>query len=92
LAIILDVFSKEVIAWNISVRHNKELITSTPNWMLKKRKTIEILYSDQDSEYRSTRTLLCKISGYLYAKQMKCARRAIKHLKNLVEWLVMWKG
>lgn len=30
------------------------------------------------------KTLLCKISGYLHAKQMKRARRAIKHLKTIV--------
>lgn len=32
----------------------------------------------------TTKTLLRKISGYLHAKQMKRARRAIKHLKTIV--------
>ena len=31
-----------------------------------------------------TKTLLRKISGYLHAKQMKRARRSIKHLKTIV--------
>ena len=32
----------------------------------------------------TTKTLLCKISGYLHAKQMKRARKAIKHLRTIV--------
>jgi transposase InsO family protein len=54
LATILDAFTREVIAWNISSRHNKELITHTLLSAIDKReKPPEIFHSDQGSEYRS---------------------------------------
>ena len=69
LATILDAFSREVIAWNISVRHNKELITSTLIDALNKReKTPEIFHSDQGSEYRSN-----QLTEILRSKNIKAS-------------------
>ena len=54
LATILDAFTRELIAWNISLRHNKELITTTLiNAIAKRNKSPTIFHSDQGSEYRS---------------------------------------
>ena len=54
LATILDAFTREVIAWNISSRHNKELITEALiNAINKREKSPQIFHSDQGSEYRS---------------------------------------
>jgi transposase InsO family protein len=51
LATILDSFTREVIAWNISSRHNKELITETLlNAINKREKSPQIFHSDQGSE------------------------------------------
>jgi len=69
LATIFDAFSREVIAWNISVRHNKELITSTLIDALNKReKTPEIFHSDQGSEYRSN-----QLTEILRSKNIKAS-------------------
>jgi len=54
LATVLDAFTREVIAWNISSRHNKELITETLlNAINKRKKSPQIFHSDQGSEYKS---------------------------------------
>lgn len=54
LATILDAFTRELIAWNISSRHNKELITiALINAIAKRNKSPTIFHSDQGSEYRS---------------------------------------
>ena len=54
LATILDAFTREVIAWNIASRHNKELITQTLlNAINKREKSPQIFHSDQGSEYKS---------------------------------------
>jgi transposase InsO family protein len=54
LATILDAFTREVIAWNISVRHNGALVADALIAALNKRSvTPEIFHSDQGSEYRS---------------------------------------
>ena len=54
LATILDAFTREVIAWNIASRHNKELITETLiNAINKREKSPQIFHSDQGSEYKS---------------------------------------
>lgn len=54
LATILDAFTREVIAWNISSRHNKELIAEVLlNAINKREKSPQIFHSDQGSEYRS---------------------------------------
>ncbi len=55
LATILDAFTREVIAWNISVRHNADLICEALLSALNKReKSPQIFHSDQGSEYRSS--------------------------------------
>lgn len=54
LATILDSFTREVISYNISSRHNKELISQTLLDAIDKRtKPPTIFHSDQGSEYRS---------------------------------------
>ena len=54
LATILDAFTREVIAWNISVRHNADLVCEALISALHKReKSPNIFHSDQGSEYRS---------------------------------------
>lgn len=54
LATVLDAFTREIIAWNISSRHNKELITTTLiDAMDKRNLSPQIFHSDQGSEYRS---------------------------------------
>lgn len=54
LATILDAFTREVIAWNISVRHNADLVCEALLSALSKReKSPTIFHSDQGSEYRS---------------------------------------
>jgi len=54
LATILDAFTREVIAWNIGVRHNSELVCEALISALSKReKSPNIFHSDQGSEYRS---------------------------------------
>jgi len=54
LATILDAYTREVIAWNVRVRHNTELITETLISALSKRNNLpQIFHSDQGSEYRS---------------------------------------
>ncbi len=54
LATILDAFTREIIAWNISSRHNKELITAALfDAMNKRNSSPQIFHSDQGSEYRS---------------------------------------
>ena len=51
LVTILDSFTREVIAWNISSRHNKELITETLlNAINKREKSPQIFHSDQGSD------------------------------------------
>jgi len=58
LATILDAFTREIIAWNISVRHNSELITEALITALDKRKiSPQIFHSDQGSEYRSNHVI-----------------------------------
>lgn len=54
LATILDAFTREIVSWNISSRHNQELITETLiNAVNKRAKVPQIFHSDQGSEYRS---------------------------------------
>ena len=54
LATILDAFTREVIAWNISVRHNADLVCEALITAINKReKSPTIFHSDQGSEYRS---------------------------------------
>lgn len=54
LATVLDAFTREVVAWNIASRHNKELITEALlNAINKREKSPQIFHSDQGSEYKS---------------------------------------
>jgi len=54
LATVLDAFTREVIAWNISSLHNKELVTQALlNAINKREKSPQIFHSDQGSEYKS---------------------------------------
>ena len=54
LATILDAFTREVVSWNISSRHNQALITQTLIDAVNKRaRSPQIFHSDQGSEYRS---------------------------------------
>ncbi len=54
LATILDAFTREAIAWNISSRHNKELVIDALLSAINKREKLpQIFHSDQGSEYRS---------------------------------------
>ncbi len=51
LATILDAFTREVIAWNMASRHNKELITEAlQNAINKREKLPQIFHSDQGSD------------------------------------------
>ena len=54
LATILDAFTREVIAWNVSVRHNADLVCEALIKALQKRESPQIFHSDQGSEYRSS--------------------------------------
>jgi putative transposase len=52
LATILDAFTREVIAWNISVRHNADLVCQALlNALNKRDHPPQIFHSDQGSEY-----------------------------------------
>lgn len=53
LATIIDCFTKEIIAWNLSAKHSAKFIIETLNQAINKRKAPDILHSDQGSEYRS---------------------------------------
>lgn len=54
LATVLDAFTREVVAWNIASRHNKELVTEALlNAINKREKSPQIFHSDQGSEYKS---------------------------------------
>jgi len=54
LATVLDAFTREVIAWNISVRHNADLVCQALlNALNKRDHPPQIFHSDQGSEYCS---------------------------------------
>lgn len=53
LATIIDCFTKEIIAWNLSVRHSAKFIIEALNEAIAIRATPKIFHSDQGSEYRS---------------------------------------
>ena len=52
LATIIDCFTKEIIAWNLSVKHKSDFIIDTLLDGLTKRKKPKIFHSDQGSEYK----------------------------------------
>jgi putative transposase len=53
LATIIDCYTKEIIAWNLSVRHGARFIIEALNEAINKRKSPAIFHSDQRSEYKS---------------------------------------
>ena len=52
LATIIDCFTKEVIAWNLSVKHKSDFIINALLDGLSKRTKPKIFHSDQGSEYK----------------------------------------
>lgn len=57
LATLEDVFTRQIVGWAMSTRHNKELVTETLNSALEKHNAPDIAHSDQGSEYRSQKYL-----------------------------------
>lgn len=55
LATIIDCFTKEIIAWNLSSKHSAKFIIEALNEAIAIRKSPKIFHSDQGSEYRSER-------------------------------------
>lgn len=53
LATLEDIFTRQVIGWEISIRHNADLVAQALLNGLKKYPAPEIAHSDQGSEYRS---------------------------------------
>jgi putative transposase len=52
LATILDCFTKEIISWNLSVKHSSDFIIDTLLDGLSMRSAPQIFHSDQGSEYK----------------------------------------
>lgn len=53
LATLEDVFTREIAGWELSTRHNEDLINAALLKALKYRQTPQIAHSDQGSEYKS---------------------------------------
>jgi len=54
LATIMDIFDREIIGWNVSVRHDKYLVLGALNMALSTTKKLPLFcHSDQGSEYDS---------------------------------------
>jgi len=53
LATIEDIYTREVIGWDVSLRHNAELVMQALLNALKNNKAGAIAHSDQGSEYKS---------------------------------------
>lgn len=52
LATIIDVYTREIIGWNISVRHDTQLVMGALKHAIKRTGTVSVyLHSDQGSEY-----------------------------------------
>lgn len=69
LATILDAFTREVIAWNISNRHNADLVCQALiNALNKRDHPPEIFHSDQGSEYCSNH-----VSEILHSKNIRAS-------------------
>lgn len=52
LATLEDIFTREIVGWELSTRHNEDLISAALLKALKYRQTPQIAHSDQGSEYR----------------------------------------
>lgn len=48
-----DIFTREIVGWELSTRHNEDLISAALLKALKYRQTPRIAHSDQGSEYKS---------------------------------------
>lgn len=66
LATIIDCFTKEIISWNLSSKHNAKFIIEALNEAIAIRTAPNIFHSDQGSEYRSK-----KLSDILKNNQIK---------------------
>lgn len=53
MSTVMDVLTREIIAWNTSCRHDSLLVLQTLTQAIKKRGKPKIFHSDQGSEYRS---------------------------------------
>lgn len=53
LCTVLDIFSREIVGFSFSGKHDKELVLSALRHALSKGDTPQFLHSDQGSEYRS---------------------------------------
>lgn len=52
LATIIDIYTREIIGWNISVRHDTQLVMGALKHAIERTRTVPIyLHSDQGSEY-----------------------------------------
>ena len=57
LATIMDLYTREIKAWEISTRHNSELVIKTLNKASSQSIIPDIIHSDQGSEYRDQKYL-----------------------------------
>lgn len=57
LATLEDIFTRQIVGWEVSVRHNVDLIASAFMNAVNKHPIPEICHSDQGSEYRSKKYL-----------------------------------
>jgi len=53
LATVEDIFTREIVGWEVSFRHNAELVVGAFNNALRYYPAPQIAHSDQGSEYRS---------------------------------------
>jgi len=76
LATIMDLFTREIVGWNISRFHSKELVLGALEYALSKNKPSLIIHSDQGSEYNSL----------LYAKRAESAGMIVSMSKKQSPW------
>lgn len=67
LATVIDCFTREIIGWSLSTKHNTNFIINALFDALSKRNKPQLLHSDQGSEYKSEE--LQKILKYNKIKQ-----------------------
>ncbi len=74
LATIEDVFTREIIGWEVSTRHNADLAATAMTNALRRYPAPQLAHSDQGSEYRSKiyRTLL-EYFGIKYSMSQKAS-------------------
>lgn len=69
LSTVMDVLTREIIAWNTSDRHDSLLVLHTLILAIKKRGKPKIFHSDQGSEYRSE-MFQTSLKNYLVQQSM----------------------